>query len=178
MSTPVLTYSPEDVTIILCGYTLGGILSIELRWQSRPFTFHRGIRNVHTRTFNKDMCATIHIEVMQTSVTNDVMSQILTQDRRNKSARLDVTVQDVGGTTMYQANQAYIPAYPNVKFSRGFETRIWEIEIFDLTDAFVGGNSRAGFDLFSSVDGALDFLGGAVDTALDTVSNTFDQFTQ
>lgn len=169
MSTPVLTYSPDDVTIILSGYTLGGILSVELIWNSRPFTFRRGIRGVHTRTYCRDLCATIRLECMQTSVTNDVMTQILEQDRRNKSARLDITVRDAGGTTMYQANQAYIPAYPNIKFSRGFETRVWDIEVFDFTDVEIGGNNRAGFDLFSSVDGALDFLGGVVDNAIDTV---------
>lgn len=163
MSAPVLTYAPSDVTIILCGYTLGGIISVELQWNSRPFTFHRGIRGVHTRTFNKDMNATIRLECQQTSVTNDVLSQIITQDRRNKSARLDVVVKDTGGTTMYQANQAYIPAYPSVKLSKGFENRVWEIEVFDFTDVSVGGNSRAGFDLFASVQGAIDFLGDTSD---------------
>lgn len=169
MPTPVLTYSPDDVTIILSGYTLGGILSVELIWNSRPFTFRRGIRGVHTRTFNKDLCATIRLEVQQTSPTNDVLTQILIQDRRNRSARLDITVQDVGGTTMYQANQAYIPAYPNTKLSRGFETRVWDIEVLDFTDGQIGGNNRGGFDLFSSVDGALDFLAGEASTFVDSV---------
>lgn len=176
MPAPVLTYSPADVTIILCGYTLGGILSIELQWNSRPFTFHRGIRGVHTRTFNKDLCATIRLECQQTSVTNDVMSQILIQDRRNKSARLDLAVKDVGGTTMYQANQCYIPAYPNTKFSKGLETRTWEIEVFDFTDGMIGGNSRAGFDLFASVQGAIDYLGDTASTALDTLEDNIPIF--
>lgn len=173
MPAPVLTYAPEDVTILLSGYTLGGILSVELIWNSRPFTFRRGIRGVHTRTFSRDLCATIRLEVLQTSVTNDVLTQVLIQDRRNKSARLDITVRDVGGTTMYQANQAYLPAYPNTKFSRGFETRVWDIEVFDFTDGEIGGNNRAGFDLFSSVEGAIDFLGDTATEAVDTFTENF-----
>ena len=171
MPAPVLTYSPSDVTIILAGYTLGGVISVELEWKSRPFTFRPGIRGIHTRTFSKDLHATIRLEILQTSISNDVMSQILEQDRRNKSARLPITVKDTGGTTMYLADQAFIPAYPDTKLSRGFEVRVWEIEVFDFTDGTIGGNSRAQFDLFSSVEGALDFLGSAADSAIDTIQD-------
>jgi len=170
MSLPVLTYAPSDVTIVISGYTVGGILSIELEWKARPFTYQRGIRNVHTRVFNKDLSAVLRLQVLQTSITNDVLSQVLIQDRLNKSARLDVTVKDTGGTTLYQANQCYVSAFPPIKLSQGFETRTWEIDVFDFVTLNVGGNSRAGFDVFSSVQGAMDLLGNTasdIGTAID-----------
>lgn len=169
MSAPVLTYSSSDVTIIIAGYTLGGVLSVELVWKSTPFTFRPGIRGVHTRTFNRDLHATIRLEILQTSVTNDVLSDILIQDRRNKSARLPITVKDTGGTTMYISSQAFISKFPDTKNSRGFEVRVWEIEVFDFIDGTIGGNSHAAFDLFSSVEGALGFLSSAGESALDTI---------
>lgn len=169
MSAPVLTYSPSDVTIVIAGYTLGGVISVELEWKSRPFTFHPGIRGIHTRTFTKDLHAVIRLEILQTSISNDVLSQILQQDRRNKSARLPITVKDTGGTTMYIADQAFIPAYPNTKLSRGFEVRVWEIEVFDFTDGTIGGNSRAAFDLFASVEGALGYLSDTGNQILDSI---------
>lgn len=153
-----LTYSPSDVTILVSGYQLSGLLSVELIWDSRPFTLHKGIRNQHTRVFNQSMCATLRINVQQTSITNDVLSQIISEDRVSNSARLEVTMKDTSGTTLYQALQCYIPAYPNVKFTKGFEGREWEISIQDLTAINVGGNSRAAFDVFSSIQGALSYL--------------------
>lgn len=169
MPAPVLTYSPSDVTIILAGYTLGGVLSVELVWKSTPFTFRPGIRGIHTRTFNRDLHATIRLEILQTSITNDVLSDILSQDRRNKSARLPIIVKDTSGTTLYLANQAFIPKYPDIKHSRGFEVRTWEIEVFDFTDGRLGGNSSAAFDLFSSVEGALGFLQDTGESALSAI---------
>lgn len=166
----VLTYSPSDVTIILADYQLTGIMSVELQWTGTPFTFRRGIRGVHTRTYNNDISASLRLEVSQTSITNDVLFQILEQDRLNKSARLDITVKDVGGATMFQSDQAYIPRYPSIKFSQGFENRVWTIDLLTLTEGFtLGGNSHAGFDIFSSVQGAIDLLGGAATKAGDFI---------
>lgn len=158
MSGNVLTYSPSDVTILISGYQLSGLLSVELIWDSRPFTMYKGIRNQHTRVFNASMCATMRLNVQQTSITNDVLSQIMEADRNSNSARLELTMKDTSGTTLYQALQCYIPAYPNIKFTKGFEAREWEINILDLTTVNIGGNSRATFDVFSSVQGALGFL--------------------
>lgn len=174
MPAPVLTYSPNDVKIVICGYTLTGILGVEFKYNNPPFTLHQGIRGVHTRVFNKDQSGVVTLEVQQTSVTNDILTQILTQDRLNKSARLDMSVQDTGGTTLWNTNQAYIPGYPSLKFSQGFENRIWTIDVLQLTDFVVGGNAGGGIDLFSSVSGALDVLSGASTAASDAIVNVIN----
>ena len=173
MPGSVLTYSPSDVIITLSGYQLGGVLSMELSWNSRPYTTHRGIRNVHTRVYNPSMPATLRVQIMQTSITNDVLSIILDEDRIGKSARLELPIKDASGKTFYQASQCYIPAYPNIRYSKGFETREWEIEILDLTAINIAGNSRAGFDITSAVNGAIDYLGDAASSAGKAVSSIF-----
>jgi hypothetical protein len=168
----VLTYSPSDVTIFISDYQLTGLMSVELQWTGTPFVFRRGIRGVHTRTYSNDISATLRLEVQQTSITNDVLFQILEQDRLNKSARLDVTIKDTGGSTMLQSDQGYIPRYPQIKFSHGFESRVWTIDLLTITDGFtIGGNNHAGFDIFSSVQGAIDLLGGAATNASDFIDN-------
>lgn len=158
MAGNVLTYAPSDVTILVSGYQLSGLLSVELVWNSRPFTLYKGIRNQHTRVYNQSMAATLKIAVQQTSITNDVLSMILDEDRLGNSARLEVTMKDTSGSTLYQALQCYIPGYPSVKFTKGFEAREWEIDILDMTKINVGGNSKAAFDVFSSIQGAMSFL--------------------
>lgn len=172
----VLTYAPKDVTIVLCGYTLTGILGVELQFNSRPFTLHKGIRGVTTRVYSTDSTAKLVLEVQQTSVTNDILSQILIQDARNKSARLDLTVKDTGGSTVYDTTQGFIPTIPSLKFSQGFENRVWEIEILKLNSVFLGGNASAGFDILSSVQGAVDFLSGAATEAVDTIESNLPIF--
>lgn len=158
MANQVLTYSPADVTISISGYTLTGILSVDLIWNSRPFTLHKGIRGTHTRVFNPDLAATIRLEVLQTSITNQVLMEILQQDRRNMSARLSMTVKDTGGLTQYQSSNCYIPAYPGVKLSNGFENRTWDIDVLTFQAGQVGGNPSDGFDVFASVKDALSIL--------------------
>ena len=176
MPAAVLTYSPKDVTIVICGYTLTGILGVELLWNSKPFTIKRGIRGVHTRIYNKDLSGTIRLEVQQTSITNDILSDILTQDRTNKSARIDVTIKDTGGSTIYATSQAFIPSFPNIKLDMGFNTRVWDIEVLQLTVPTLGGNAGGGLDILGSIDGALDLLGSAATKATDAIVDVLPTF--
>lgn len=161
MAGDVLTYSPSSVSIILSGYTLTGIESVTLRWNARPFTVRRGIRGQHTRVFNRDLQATIVLEVLQTSITNDVLSQVLIQDRRTLSGRLELTVDDGSGTTSYQTTNCFLARYPDVVHKNGLVLRTWEIEVLDWTDGSLGGNARkVGFDLFDSINGAVEYITG------------------
>lgn len=170
MASDVLTYSPSDVNIVLCGYTLTGIDSVTLKWKSRPFTVHRGIRGQHTRVYNPDLQATIVLDVLQTSITNDILTNILIQDRRVKSGRLELAVNDTGGTTNYQSTDCFLAAYPDVKHYNGLELRTWEIEVLSWTDGQLGGNAKAGIDVFDTVTGALNFIG---DTTNEFVGDLF-----
>lgn len=174
----VLTFSPKDVTILLSSYQLTGVMSAEIEWVSTPFVFHRGIRGVHTRTFSSDLCGTIRIRLQQTSIGNDVLWSILEQDRLNRSARLDITIKDTKGKTLYQSNQAYVRQFPKLTLSTQLEDRIWEIDAFNFVMARMGGDAGAGFDIFSSVTGALDLLTGSasdlISSATDAVSSAAD----
>jgi hypothetical protein len=161
MANDILTYSPADVKIVLCGYEVTGVNSITLKWKSRPFTVHKGIRGRHTRVFNTDLQATIVLEILQTSITNDILTSILAQDRRLQSGRLELQVKDVGGTTAYQTTDCFLTAYPDVKHHNGLELRTWEIEVLSWADGGLGGNAKEGIDLFDSVEGAYNYLRGS-----------------
>lgn len=161
MASDVLTYSPSDVTIIVCGYILTGVVSVTLTWKgARPFTVHKGIRGKHTRVFNPDLYATVTVEVLQTSITNDVFTSILIQDRRLHSARIELSVNDKSGSTFYQSTEAFLGAYPEIGLSGDLQTRKWEIECLNFIDGGVGGNARQGFDILDPVVGAIDYISG------------------
>lgn len=172
MASDILTYSPADVKLILCGYVLTGIVSVTLQWKgARPFKVVRGIRGKHTRVFNRDLYATVVVETLQTSITNDIFTSILVQDRRTQSARLEFAVNDKGGSTFYQSTECFLGAYPDIGLNGEMQTYKWEIECLDFIDGGIGGNARQGFDLFDSASGAIDYISGKGSEFIDSATN-------
>lgn len=165
MASNVLTYSPADVKIVLCGYIMTGVVSVTLKWKgARPMKVVRGLNGQHTRVLNKDLYATIELEVLQTSISNDILTSVLVQDRRTSSARMELTVTDTRGNTKYQSTDAFVGAYPDIRQSGELITRTWEIECLNFIDGGIGGNARQGFDVFDSVNGAIDYLAEGIST--------------
>lgn len=155
MAKPVLTYSPSDVTIIICGFTLTGIVSASMQWHTRPFTMIKGIRGINTRCRSLDTGGTLVIELLQTSPSNSALFQILQQDRVNQSARLDVTLADTAGGSIIYSDSAYVSAFPNYDYSMGFDNRYWEIELLEVRDEKMNGESEGFIDLLGS---GVDYL--------------------
>jgi hypothetical protein len=173
MAGDILTYAPSTVTLVLCGYVLTGIVSVSLQWKSSPFTVRRGIRGQHTRTGSKDRQSTVTIEVLQTSITNDILSEILEQDTRNYSGRLEFSVKDASGTTQWASTQCFLRAWPDASLSGEIQTRKWDVEILSFISGKIGGNARQGFDLLDSFNGAAEYVSSGIDSAVDSASNLF-----
>jgi hypothetical protein len=173
MAGDILTYAPSTVTLVLCGYVLTGVVSVSLQWKSSPFTVRRGIRGQHTRTGSKDRQSTVTIEVLQTSITNDILSEILEQDTRNYSGRLEFSVKDASGTTQWATTQCFLRGWADASFSGEIQTRKWDIEILSFISGKIGGNARQGFDLLDSFNGASDYITKGVDGIADSASNLF-----
>lgn len=172
MASNILTYSPADVKLILCGYILTGISSVTLQWKgAKPFRVIRGIRGKHTRVASPDLYATVVVEVLQTSITNDIFTSILSQDRLNQSARLEFTVNDTSGTTSYQSTECFIGAYPDISLTGDLQTYKWEIECLNFLAGQIGGNARQGFDLFDSANGAIDYISGKGSEFIDSATS-------
>lgn len=161
MAGSVLTYSPSDVKLVVAGYTLGGIMDISVVWSTPPFSMRRGIRGRNTRVYNRDLSATLTINVQQTSVTNDVLFQILRNDRREGVARLDLALSDNSGRSVLQTTEAYVSQYPDLSYSMGFNPRQWTFELLSITDGQLSGSADSDVDFFSSIAGS-DLLGNAV----------------
>lgn len=177
MASDILTYCPADVKLVLCGYVLTGIVSVTLEWKgAKPFTVHRGIRGKHTRVYNPDLYASVTVEVLQTSITNDIFTSILVQDRRLQSARLEFAVNDKSGSTFYQSTDCFLGAYPNISLSGDLQTNKWVIECLDFFDGGLGGNARQGFDILDSVNGAVDYISGKGSQLLDSAIDSLPVF--
>lgn len=173
MASDILTYSPSNVKLILCGYILTGVVSVNVAWKgAKPFTVIRGIRGKHTRVYNPDMYATITVETLQTSITNDILTSIVTQDRKTGSARLEFSIVDTSGSTKFQSTNCFVSSYPDTTLTNDISTYKWSFECLTFIDGTsVGGNARQGFDIMDSVNGAIDYLSGSIG---DTLSSTFN----
>ena len=172
MSGSVLTYDPSSVTIVVCGYIIPGLVSVTLQWKSAVFHTRKGIRGVHTRVYTPDRNATLILEVLPTSVANDVFTDIVLQDAAAHSGRLEVMMKDTSGTSRFTTTDCYIPTFPEMSFNaEGVQTRRWEIEIlsFVQNSGNIGGNAQNGIDI-------TDILSGALGSAKDIVSNGLDTF--
>lgn len=177
MSGSVLTYDPSSVIISVAGWILPGVVSVSLNWKSEVFSVRKGIRGEHTRVYNQDRQATLVVEVLPTSITNDVFTSIVLQDAANHAGLLDpVMLKDNSGTSRFTTSQAYIHTFPDLTFnSDGLVTRKWEIEILSFVTASgnIGGNASNGVDINDILSGALSSAKGLVEDGLAAVSSYF-----
>lgn len=174
MSGSVLTYDPSSVTISVCGWIVPGIVSITLQWKSEAFHVRKGIRGVHTRVYNPDRQATLVIELLPTSIANDVFTHIVLQDAGNHAGLLDpVSLKDSSGTSRFTTSQAFLHTFPEMTFNaEGIVTRRWEIEILSFVTASgnVGGNASNGIDIADLINGAMSSATDIVNDGLGAIS--------
>jgi len=174
MSGSVLTYDPSSVTIVICGFVVPGLVSISLQWKSEVFTPVKGIRGQHTRVYNKDRYATLQLELLPTSIANDVFSDIVLQDALYKTGRLEVMLKDTSGTSRFTTTDAYFKAFPELSFNaEGITTRKWEVDIlsFVSNSGNVGGNASNGIDITDILSGAGEYARTAINDGFTTAAN-------
>lgn len=176
MSGNVLTYDPSSVTIIVCGYIVTGLVSVSLQWKSEVFSVRRGIRGQHTRVYSPDRQAVLVLELLPTSVTNDLFTSIVLQDAGNHAGRLEVTLKDTAGTSRFTTTNSFLHTFPEMTFSDGISTRKWEVEIlsFNTGTGNVGGNAQNGIDINDILSGALSTAKGLVADGLDVAQGFFN----
>ena len=147
----VFTYRPGEVVLTLCGYVIEGWSSIAVAPSSPVFKQIKGIRGKHTRVKLQDKAGTIKIALLQTSIANDVLSELLSLDRATGTGRLEVVLKDTAGTSLFSSTTAYIEAFPEVTFSASQTERNWTILCDSMDSHFVGGNAEQGVDLASII---------------------------
>lgn len=158
MAAAVKTYKPSQVSLQVSGYQLGGLVSIRVSFNSPTYTLIKGIRGWNTRVRNVDTSVTIDIEVLQTSVTNDVLSNIVTEDLRTGNGRLQVSLSDLDGTTKIQSANGYLEKNADFEFANQIRNKSWRIVLLntEVGGVNVGSNIKVGPSLLES---ALDLIG-------------------
>lgn len=151
----IATYSPDQVNFEIANFVVVGFNDITINRNTERFKFEKGIRGKNTRVGTLDSSLTISISLMQTSITNDVFSQIVDFDINNRSGRCKLALIDKSGSAEIRSNNAYIEDCPTMGFSSSSKDREWKIICLDSYQLVSGGNIKSPFDLFvSAVGGA------------------------
>lgn len=167
----VHTYSPADISVTICGHRITGVLSVALEWSAPPFKLVRGIRGQNTRVKNLDTSAILYLELLQTSMSNEVLFEIIRQDKVYGTGRLLVALSDTGGNFQMQSEQAFVLQFPNYEFTDDFTPRVWEIAMLEVKDQRIAGNNSPLADVFS--EGA-EYVGNLISQARTTVQEIFN----
>jgi hypothetical protein len=149
MAFEVNTYSPSEIGLEISGYRITGFEKISISRNSTAFSLIKGIRGKNSRQRNRDSSCSVVVNIIQTSLVNDVLTQILEEDIRTNSARLTLNLTDGLGSSKIVSRECFIESYPDLVFSDNISMRRWNI-ICLSTDIFrVGGNSKLSGSSFS-----------------------------
>ena len=153
----VYTYVPEKVEVNICGWKLSGVRTITVT-QEPQFRTVKGIRGKNTKVFLNNTNAIVTLEILQTSPTNDVLSELLYTDVAKNNVRIDFSLFDTMGTTGISSNNAFIVGQPESVFNDAVGVRKWTIELLDYNRYNVGGNSLRSVNIFDAIRDNIDKL--------------------
>lgn len=145
------TYNPSDVSLIIGGYRVFGWDSITIQRNSQGYTPYKGIRDKHSRTRNQDTSATLSLSIIQSCPVNDVLSYVHELDLQYGTGRLEITLKDDSGRSVFSSNEAYITGYPAAEYTSELEYRVWNVFCQNTGTWVLGGNTTPQTKLFDNI---------------------------
>lgn len=143
MSFDVKTYSPSDVLLTFGGYVIEGWDRIVITRTLPSFKQVNGIRGKNTRIRLNNTSATIDIDLVSTSNTNAVFTEIVKQDEMYGGARLVITVKDLLGGEVFSTEEGYLEAPATRTYEAEASVRPWKINCL-TSGTGVGAGSPLG----------------------------------
>lgn len=136
------TYDPTSVIVIFGAIRLTGFMDgsfVTAERNADAWTTKAGAQGDVVRTKNLDRTGTVKVSLQQSSAANDLLSAQARIDELTNFGTQPVQIQDLNGTTLVHATNAWVKKYPNVEFGKELSAREWvfECETLDFT---VGGS--------------------------------------
>lgn len=135
------TYDPKKIVITFGGRQITGYADgsfVTVRRNADGWSLQMGTDGEGTRSKSNDNSGQVEISLMQSSLSNDFLSQIAISDQVANAGLLPLLVKDVDGNFLATAEQAFIKKLPDSEFGREAASRSWIIETDNLVE-FIGG---------------------------------------
>lgn len=138
------TYNASRVTVIFAGFPVTGFADgtfVNITMINDGITTQVGADGEIARAINTDRRCTVTLTLQQTSMANDFLSTFFDIDMLTCGGRVGpILIQDLCGTTLFSASQAWIVKPADVEFSKEISTRAWQIQTGAPAVYMIGGN--------------------------------------
>ena len=138
------TYDPKKVDVVYGTTTLadfGPDSMVKVTREGEDFEVKQGAAG-YTEWTNKNIAIhTIEVTLMQTSPSNDILSNALKADRSGNAGQKTITITDnsTGGTSKITLTGARIVKSPEVSFGATGKELTWTFKASGVTDYMIGG---------------------------------------
>lgn len=142
-------YDPDKVTVSFAGQTINGWADgeyVRIEQESDDFSDTVTTDGNVTRSKTNDRRATVTFILLQSSLSNEVLSYIrnagingFDTDGNEATGVGALVIKDLNGNSIFQAENAWISKPPDISFDREPGSREWTIRCAQLV-RFDGGN--------------------------------------
>lgn len=141
----IKTYDPGCVHVRVGVIPISGFASengITVSRNSDTFETVRGINGVVARRKSLDQSGVITLSLLQTSISNDVLSALSLVDEKLGSGIVPVVIIDSISKSVYVSAFAWVKKYVEAVYSGGLSVRQWQLECPEL-QMYTGGVTDA-----------------------------------
>lgn len=143
MSDGVVTYNPKMLVIVYGSREVDGFAEddmVTIKPLGEGTQIYSGADGSVGRSMDPNQTYEVTIALATTSKTNDYFSNVYNLDRSTGRGILPLTIKDLSGTTVFQANQAWITNFPEHKRGRKIEAQEWVFYTGQVANPMIGGN--------------------------------------
>ncbi|EHR38504.1 DUF3277 family protein [Megamonas funiformis] len=143
MSDGVVTYNPKMLVIVYGSREVDGFAEddmVTIKPLGEGTQIYSGADGSVGRSMDPNQTYEVTIALATTSKTNDYFSNVYNLDRSTGRGILPLTIKDLSGTTVFQANQAWITNFPEHKRGRKIEAQEWVFHTGQVANLMIGGN--------------------------------------
>lgn len=137
-------YSPEEVIVLLSGVSINGMAEgtfVSINKEDPPFTTKVSADGVVSRTYVKSPTYTVNLTLHSTSPSNDILTDFWLADESSKRGFFSVLIKDALGSSLFDAETAWISKTPSMDFGDKVSNRDWVLTCVESSVNF-GGNGE------------------------------------
>jgi hypothetical protein len=164
----LLSYSPEDITILLAGVIpLDGYIDgtfVEIEKLFNPYSSTTSSDGITARTYRNSQEYIIRLTLHNTSPSNDVLTKLWLLDELTQTGKFPLLIKDQLGSSLFFSTTSWIEGIPVTSFANSITERTWVIHSSQAVINIGGNDAASGLieDLTNSILGAAPILQGVL----------------